>query len=108
MELVEQIKSIDGVRAVRVLKSATAVVPASYMVFTNFNRYQIPFAFPIVKTVFLFMLIILICHDFTTFIDDTLAAELTVLRHSLLFWILCCFRYFSRKWHKIPAGEFVR
>ena len=47
-------------------------------------------------------------HDFTTFIDDTLAAELTVLRHSLLFWILCCFRYFSRKWHKIPAGEFVR
>ncbi len=51
---------------------------------------------------------ILTNHDFTTFIDDTLAAELTVLRHSLLFWILCCFRYFSRKWHKIPAGEFVR
>ena len=50
----------------------------------------------------------IIKHDFTTFIDDTLAAELTVLRHSLLFWILCCFRYFSRKWHKIPAGEFVR
>lgn len=36
-------------------------VPASYMVFTNFNRYQIPFAFPIFKTVFLFMLIIIIC-----------------------------------------------
>lgn len=47
-------------------------------------------------------------HDFTTFIDDTLAAELTVLRHSLLFWILYSFRYFSRKWHKIPADGFVR
>ena len=68
MELVEQIKSIDGVRAVRVLKSATAVVPASYMVFTNFNRYQIPFAFPIVKTVFLFMLIILICVTTSLFV----------------------------------------
>lgn len=36
-------------------------LPASYMVFTNFNIYSIPFAFPILKTLFLFIAIIIIC-----------------------------------------------
>lgn len=36
-------------------------LPASYMVFTNFNIYRIPFAFPIMKTLFLFIVIIIIC-----------------------------------------------
>ena len=70
------------------------------------NRWQVELLFVFFCGFFLLFLITV--YDFTTFIDDTLAAELTVLRHSLLFWILCCFRYFSRKWHKIPAGEFVR
>ena len=36
-------------------------LPVSYMVFTNFNIYRIPFAFPIMKTLFLFIVIIIIC-----------------------------------------------
>lgn len=36
-------------------------LPASYMIFTNFNIYSIPFAFPILKTLFLFIAIIIIC-----------------------------------------------
>ena len=46
-------------------------------------------------------------HDFTTFIVDTLAVGLVVLRHLLRHLNLCLFRLFPRKWHKIPASESV-
>lgn len=37
------------------------------------------------------------------FINDILVFESTVLRHLILCW----FRLFPRKWHKIPAGVSV-
>ena len=46
-------------------------------------------------------------HDFTTFINDTLVFGSTVLRHLSRYLILCQFRLFPRKWHKIPAGGSV-
>lgn len=42
------------------------------------------------------------------FINNAPVSELAVLRHLLRLLILCWFRLFLRKWHKIPAGEFVR
>lgn len=36
-------------------------LPASYVVFTNFNSYRIPFAFPIVRALLLFIAIIIVC-----------------------------------------------
>ncbi len=47
-------------------------------------------------------------HDFTTFIDDILAVGLAVLRYLLWHLILCLFRLFPSKWHKIPVAGFVR
>jgi hypothetical protein len=47
-------------------------------------------------------------HDFTTFIDDILAVGLAVLRYLLWHLILCLFRLFLSKWHKIPVAGFVR
>ena len=41
------------------------------------------------------------------FINDAPVSEPAVLRHLLKHLILCWFRLFLRKWHKIPAGEFV-
>lgn len=49
-----------------------------------------------------------ILHDFTTFIDDTPAAGLAVLKHLLWHLILYLFWLFPRKWHKILAAGFVR
>ena len=42
------------------------------------------------------------------FINDTPVSEPAVLRYLIRHLILCWFRLFLRKWHKIPAGEFVR
>lgn len=42
------------------------------------------------------------------FINDDLVSELAVLKHLLRHSILCWFPLFLRKWHKIPAGKFVR
>lgn len=36
-------------------------LPASYVVFTNFNIYRIPFIFPVIRTLILFIAIIIIC-----------------------------------------------
>ncbi len=47
-----------------ILSIAIALIiglPASYVVFTNFNIYGIPFAFPVIKTLLLFIVIIIVC-----------------------------------------------
>ena len=36
-------------------------LPASYLVFTNFNIYRIPYVFPVIKTLLLFLTIIIVC-----------------------------------------------
>ena len=36
-------------------------LPASYLVFTNFNIYRIPYVFPVIKTLLLFITIIIVC-----------------------------------------------
>ena len=50
-------------------------LPASYMVFTNFNIYSIPFAFPILKTLFLFIAIIIICVVTSLLVFSRLKSE---------------------------------
>ena len=36
-------------------------LPVSYLVFTNFNIYRIPYVFPVIKTLLLFITIIIVC-----------------------------------------------
>lgn len=43
-------------------------IPASYFVFENLNIYRIPFSFPIVNNVILFLFIIVLCILSTVFI----------------------------------------
>ena len=42
-------------------------LPASYFVFENLNIYKIPFSFPIVNNVILFLIIIVLCILATVF-----------------------------------------
>ncbi len=50
-----------GYAVMSIVISLIIGLPAGYMVFTNFNIYRIPFVFPVIKTLFLFIVIIMIC-----------------------------------------------
>ncbi|MCI9595882.1 MAG: ABC transporter permease [Firmicutes bacterium] len=50
-----------GYAGLSIVISLIIGLPASYLVFTNFNLYRIPFAFPITKTMFIFIVITTIC-----------------------------------------------
>lgn len=50
-------------------------LPASYVVFTNFNIYGIPFVFPIISTLLLFITIIIICVVTSLFVFSKSKSE---------------------------------
>ncbi len=61
-----------------ILSSVIALIiglPASYVIFTNFNRYGIPFAFPVIKTLLLFIVIIITCVVTSLFVFSKLKSE---------------------------------
>ena len=54
-----------------ILSIAIALIiglPASYVVFTYFNRYHVPFVFPVIKTMLLFVAIVIICLVASVFV----------------------------------------
>lgn len=50
-------------------------LPASYLVFTNFNIYRIPYSFPVIKTLFLFLIIIIVCVVTSLFVFSKSKSE---------------------------------
>lgn len=64
-----------------ILSSVIALIiglPASYVIFTNFNRYGIPFAFPVIKTLLLFIVIIITCVVTSLFVFSKLKGETVI------------------------------
>ncbi len=64
-----------------ILSSVIALIiglPASYVIFTNFNRYGIPFAFPVIKTLLLFIVIIITCVVTSLFVFSKLKSETVI------------------------------
>ena len=64
-----------------ILSSVIALIiglPASYVIFTNFNRYGIPFAFPVIKTLLLFIVIIITCVVTALFVFSKLKGETVI------------------------------
>lgn len=50
-------------------------LPACYYVFTNFNIYGIPFVFPVIKTLLLFIAIIIVCVVTSLFVFSKSKSE---------------------------------
>jgi len=50
-------------------------LPASYLVFTNFNIYRIPYVFPIIKMLLLFITIIIVCVVTSLFVFSKSKSE---------------------------------
>jgi len=50
-------------------------LPASYLVFTNFNIYRIPYVFPVIKTLLLFITIIIVCVVTSLFVFSKSKSE---------------------------------
>lgn len=50
-------------------------LPASYLVFTNFNIYRIPYVFPVIKTLLLFLTIIIVCVVTSLFVFSKSKSE---------------------------------
>ncbi len=64
-----------------ILSSVIALIiglPASYVIFTNFNRYGILFAFPVIKTLLLFIVIIITCVVTSLFVFSKLKSETVI------------------------------
>ena len=53
-------------------------LPASYYVFTNFNIYGIPFVFPVIKTLLLFIAIIIVCVVTSLFVFSKSKSETVI------------------------------
>lgn len=50
-------------------------LPASYLVFTNFNIYRIPYVFPVIKSLLLFITIIIVCVVTSLFVFSKSKSE---------------------------------
>lgn len=50
-------------------------LPASYLIFTNFNVYRIPYVFPVIKTLLLFITIIIVCVVTSLFVFSKSKSE---------------------------------
>ena len=50
-------------------------LPASYLVFTNFNIYRIPYVFPVIKMLLLFITIIIVCVVTSLFVFSKSKSE---------------------------------
>ena len=50
-------------------------LPASYLVFTNFNIYRIPYVFPVIKALLLFITIIIVCVVTSLFVFSKSKSE---------------------------------
>lgn len=50
-------------------------LPAGYFLFTSFNAYGLPFAFPVIRTLLLFFTIIIVCVVTSLFIFSKSKSE---------------------------------
>ena len=53
-------------------------LPASYLIFTNFNVYRIPYVFPVIKTLLLFITIIIVCVVTSLFVFSKSKSETVI------------------------------
>ena len=53
-------------------------LPASYLIFTNFNIYGIPYVFPVIKTLLLFITIIIVCVVTSLFVFSKSKSETVI------------------------------
>ena len=53
-------------------------LPASYLVFTNFNIYRIPYVFPVIKALLLFITIIIVCVVTSLFVFSKSKSETVI------------------------------
>ena len=53
-------------------------LPASYLVFTNFNIYRIPYVFPVIKMLLLFITIIIVCVVTSLFVFSKSKSETVI------------------------------
>ena len=64
-----------GYSAFSIVVALIIGLPAGYLVFTNFNIYEIPYAFPVIKTLLLFVTIIIVCVVTSLFVFSKSRSE---------------------------------